>query len=71
MYTILNGSIGAGYDLSVSTFSPDGRVFQVEYATKAVDTAPTAVILLLKPVQQSPQHNLLYAFHPKQKNCHL
>lgn len=25
------------YDLSVSTFSPDGRVFQTEYAQKAVD----------------------------------
>ncbi|KAL8452622.1 hypothetical protein Emag_002297 [Eimeria magna] len=31
--------IGSGYDLSVSTFSPDGRVFQVEYAAKAVDGA--------------------------------
>ncbi|UKJ88989.2 proteasome subunit alpha type [Theileria orientalis] len=40
--------IGAGYDLSVSTFSPDGRVFQVEYATKAVDTAPTAVAAVFK-----------------------
>ena len=25
------------YDLSVSTFSPDGRVFQTDYAQKAVD----------------------------------
>ncbi|CBZ55554.1 putative proteasome subunit alpha type 3 [Neospora caninum Liverpool] len=30
---------GSGYDLSVSTFSPDGRVFQVEYAGKAVDNS--------------------------------
>ncbi|KAK2195076.1 bifunctional Proteasome alpha-subunit [Babesia duncani] len=40
--------IGAGYDLSVSTFSPDGRVFQVEYATKAVDSAPTVATAVLK-----------------------
>lgn len=31
--------LGSGYDLSVSTFSPDGRVFQVEYAAKAVDSS--------------------------------
>ena len=28
---------GAGYDYSVMTYSPDGRVFQVEYAYKAVE----------------------------------
>lgn len=27
------------YDLSVGTFSPDGRVFQTDYAQKAVDSA--------------------------------
>jgi len=27
------------YDLSASTFSPDGRVFQVEYAIKAVENS--------------------------------
>ncbi|KAI9112945.1 hypothetical protein K1719_016059 [Acacia pycnantha] len=26
-----------GYDLSVTTFSLDGRVFQIEYAAKAID----------------------------------
>ncbi|GER51952.1 proteasome subunit alpha type [Striga asiatica] len=36
-------SIGTGYDLSVTTFSPDGRVFQIEYAAKAVDNSGTVV----------------------------
>jgi 20S proteasome subunit alpha 7 len=35
--------IGTGYDLSVSTFSPDGKVFQTEYAQKAIDNSGTAV----------------------------
>ncbi|KAG0871775.1 hypothetical protein G6F16_005655 [Rhizopus arrhizus] len=41
-------SIGTGYDLSVSTYSPDGRVFQVEYANKAVDNSGTAIGLRVK-----------------------
>lgn len=36
-------SSGSGYDLSASTFSPDGRIFQVEYATKAVENAGTVI----------------------------
>jgi 20S proteasome subunit alpha 7 len=27
------------YDLSPTTFSPDGKVFQVDYAQKAMDTS--------------------------------
>uniref|UniRef100_A0A8D2AY48 Proteasome alpha-type subunits domain-containing protein n=1 Tax=Sciurus vulgaris TaxID=55149 RepID=A0A8D2AY48_SCIVU len=38
-------SMGTGYDLSASTFSHDGRVFQVEYAMKAVENSSTAVPL--------------------------
>ena len=38
-------SIGTGYDLSTSTFSPDGRVFQVDYAQKAVESSGTAVAI--------------------------
>jgi 20S proteasome subunit alpha 7 len=41
-------SSGSGYDLSSSTFSPDGRIFQVEYATKAVEHAGTAIGILCK-----------------------
>lgn len=36
-------SSGAGYDFSASTFSPDGRIFQVEYASKAVENAGTVI----------------------------
>ena len=40
-------SIGTGYDLSVTTFSPDGRVFQIEYAAKAVDNSGFVLLLIL------------------------
>ena len=36
---------GAGYDLSTTTYSPDGRVYQIEYAEKAVETSGTAIAL--------------------------
>lgn len=41
-------SIGTGYDLSVTTYSPDGRIFQVEYANKAVENSGTVVGLRCK-----------------------
>ncbi|XP_031781846.1 proteasome subunit alpha type-3 isoform X2 [Nasonia vitripennis] len=43
-------SIGTGYDLSASQFSPDGRVFQVEYAQKAVENSGTVIGLKGKDV---------------------
>jgi len=36
-------SIGTGYDFSVTTYSPDGRIFQVEYADKAVEKSGTVI----------------------------
>lgn len=41
-------SSGSGYDLSTSTFSPDGRIFQVEYASKAVSNASTVIGIVAK-----------------------
>lgn len=41
-------SIGTGYDLSPAQFSPDGRVFQIEYAMKAVENSGTAIALRVK-----------------------
>ena len=32
--------MSSGYDFSVSTYAPDGQVFQVEYAKKAIESAP-------------------------------
>jgi len=39
---------GAGYDLSVTTYTPDGRVYQVEYAQKKVDMSGTALAICFK-----------------------
>jgi len=41
-------SIGTGYDLSAAQFSPDGRIFQVEYANKAVEASGTAIGVICK-----------------------
>merc|ERR1719516_751671 len=36
-------SVGVGYDLGSSTYSPAGRVFQVEYAGKAVQNSGAVI----------------------------
>lgn len=36
-------AVGVGYDLGSSTYSPAGRVFQVEYAEKAVKSHGTVI----------------------------
>lgn len=40
--------VGSGHDQSTDVFSADGRVFQVEYACKAVDNSSTAVGVVCK-----------------------
>lgn len=39
---------GAGYDLSVTTFSPDGQVHQVNYAKNASDNGATVIAACCK-----------------------
>ncbi|EAL73156.1 20S proteasome subunit alpha-3 [Dictyostelium discoideum AX4] len=41
-------SVGSGYDLYVSTYSPDGKLFQVDYANKAVENSGTLVAIKAK-----------------------
>lgn len=38
-------AIGTGYDLSASQYSPDGRVFQVEYAKMAVNNSGNVIAI--------------------------
>ncbi|KAH7825625.1 putative nucleophile aminohydrolase [Monocercomonoides exilis] len=42
-FFMTTSAVGAGYDYSTSTFSNDGRVFQVEYAMKATEKSGTAI----------------------------
>lgn len=39
---------GQGYDLSATTYSPDGRIFQIDYAQKCCDNAPTCLAICCK-----------------------
>nr|CAG4713160.1 unnamed protein product [Naegleria fowleri] len=40
--------MGTGYDLAVTTYSPDGRLYQIEYANKAVESSGTAIGICCK-----------------------
>ncbi|MEM4734871.1 MAG: archaeal proteasome endopeptidase complex subunit alpha [Candidatus Thorarchaeota archaeon] len=42
------GISGAGYDMSTSIFSPEGRIFAAEYAKKAVEQAPPSIGILVR-----------------------
>lgn len=50
------------YDLSASQFSPDGRVFQIDYAAKAIEQSGTliglrgknGVVLAVEKIVRSP-----------------
>ena len=40
--------MSSGYDFSVSTYAPDGQIFQVEYAKKAIENAPMSIAIKCK-----------------------
>jgi proteasome alpha subunit len=42
------GISGAGYDMSTSIFSPEGRIFAAEYAKKAVEQGATSIGILVE-----------------------
>ena len=42
------GISGAGYDMSTSIFSPEGRIFAAEYAKKAVEQGATSIGVLVE-----------------------
>lgn len=56
------GSCIQQYDLSASQFSPDGRVFQIDYAGKAIEQSGTliglrgknGVVLAVEKIVRSP-----------------
>lgn len=41
-------AIGSGYDVSCMTYSPDGKVFQLEYAMKSVENSSTSIAIKCK-----------------------
>lgn len=63
-------SIGTGYDYSATTFSPDGRVFQVEYAGKAAENSGTAIGIRCKDgIVFGVEKIILSKLHEPMSNC--
>ncbi len=72
---------GVGYDRGITTFSPDGRLFQVEYAIEAVRRGTTALGLICKdgvvltvekrvlPLQESSQIQKIFKINKQIAAC--
>lgn len=65
-------SIGTGYDLSADQFSPDGRIFQVEYAQKAVENSSTAIAIKCKDgVVMAVEKLIVSSLHEDDSNMRI
>ena len=54
-------STGAGYDYAPTIYSPDGRIFQIEYAQKAIEAGGTSIGVNRKDGVILANEKLLYS----------